>query len=116
MTLSIRFPDASIRRATERRATPRLLTHKAGVWSDGPVRATYEAENGWRIEMDGDAYFLRHIPDHAVYAGGAWPSAVATGFILRRGANGAVKDGVILEVWDVADAPRGPGWMEGVDG
>lgn len=58
-----------------------------------------------------DIVFLRHLPADAIHAGGTWTNGEGVAFVLSKGDNG----GVILRGYS-ATGPRGPNWIEGVDG
>lgn len=113
----IRFPDASHRETTELRARHtlelggRALEAGGTKWFAPGITARWAAPE-FRIEVDADCYYLRHDLERRHYSGGGWPHGVATGFILRR----LDDERLLLEVWDVAEAARGPLWVDGVDG
>lgn len=77
------------------------------------VAATAFADGMWRVEIEGVPHFLRHDPDNNRYSSGGWPNAIPTAFVLRRCPGGAVRDGVILEVWDVEYRGHGADHIEG---
>lgn len=110
----IPFPDGASHAPTTLRAQ-HTLRHTGTTWTAPGIVATF-SDREWRVEMDGVPHYLRHDPDNNRYVGGAWPNAIPTAFVLRRCANGAVKEGVILEVWDVLYRGHGPNHIPLVDG
>jgi hypothetical protein len=109
----IRFPDGASHTPTALRAQHTLrLTGKA--WTASGIVATYD-DGFWRVEIDSVPHCFRHDPEGQRYTTGGWPNAIPTAFVLRRCSGGTVKDGIILEIYDVAYGGHGPDHVPGVD-
>lgn len=105
---TIRFPCGGLYRTTEHRATHRL-TGGPTRWTAPGIVAAWVAPN-FRVDIGGDYFYLRHDAEFRHYAGGGWPNASPTAFIITREG-----DDLVLAVW-AAEGERGPDWIDGVDG
>lgn len=107
MISAIPFPDGRSRPTTGERRAYRL-DRVGDQWTDGHIAVTRH-DRQMRVQFpDDDTVFLRAAG--AVYAGGFWPDAIATGFTLEQDG-----DAVILRVYDCEEGEPGPLYVPGVD-